>query len=235
MSKEEIEMRIVEWNELPEHMQISEVKRYYDILKKKQVELVLKRMFDVFFSLVLLVILSPIMVILAIWIKLDSEGSVFFRQERVTTYGNLFYIHKFRTMISDAEKIGSQITLKEDTRITTLGKKLRKYRLDELPQLIDILKGDMSFVGTRPEVPKYVQNYTNEMKATLLLPAGLTSEASIRYKDEAAVLNDEKNVQKKYIEDILPKKMEWNLYSLEHFSLKRDIQIMIKTAIEVLK
>lgn len=228
-------MRIVEWNELPEHMQISEVKRYYDILKKKQVELVLKRMFDVFFSLVLLIILSPIMVILAIWIKLDSEGSVFFRQERVTTYGNLFYIHKFRTMISDAEKIGSQITLKEDTRITTLGKKLRKYRLDELPQLIDILKGDMSFVGTRPEVPKYVQNYTNEMKATLLLPAGLTSEASIRYKDEAAVLNDEKNVQKKYIEDILPKKMEWNLYSLEHFSLKRDIQIMIKTAIEVLK
>lgn len=228
-------MRIVEWNELPEHMQISEVKRYYDILKKKQVELVLKRMFDVFFSLVLLIILSPIMVILAIWIKLDSEGSVFFRQERVTTYGNLFYIHKFRTMISDAEKIGSQITLKKDTRITTLGKKLRKYRLDELPQLIDILKGDMSFVGTRPEVPKYVQNYTNEMKATLLLPAGLTSEASIRYKDEAVVLNDEKNVQKKYIEDILPKKMEWNLYSLEHFSLKRDIQIMIKTAIEVLK
>ena len=170
-----------------------------------------------------------------IMIKMDSHGEVFFRQERVTQYGKKFRIHKFRTMVKNAESLGAQVTTKSDMRVTKVGKKLRGCRLDELPQLIDILQGNMSFVGTRPEVTKYVKQYTPEMMATLLLPAGVTSEASIEYKDEERLLADAKNADKTYVEVVLPQKMEWNLRSLNDFSFVGDIKTMFKTVWAVVR
>ena len=182
------------WDELPQNMQVKEVKRYYDILQRHKASLILKRLFDIIVAGVLLVLLSPLLLILAVCIKLDSKGPVFFRQVRVTTYGKSFRIFKFRTMVNNADKIGTQVTTKGDTRITKVGKALRGCRLDELPQLLNILSGDMTFVGTRPEVEKYVAHYTDEMKATLLLPAGVTSRASIEYKDEDTVCGVVRNI-----------------------------------------
>lgn len=176
------------WDDLPKNMQTEAVRPYYDILKKRKISLLFKRVFDIIVSIIMLVILSPIIIILSIAIVLDSKGGVFFRQERITQNGRKFYIHKFRTMVANAENLGSQVTVSNDVRVTKVGAKIRKYRLDELPQLIDILQGNMSFVGTRPEVTKYVEKYTPEMLATLLLPAGVTSEASIKYKDEERLL-----------------------------------------------
>ena len=182
------------WDELPQNMQVEEVKKYYDILQRHKVSLILKRLFDIIVAGVLLVLLSPLLLILAICIKLNSKGPVFFRQVRVTTYGKPFRIFKFRTMVNNADKIGTQVTTKDDARITKVGKALRGCRLDELPQLLNILSGDMTFVGTRPEVEKYVAHYTDEMKATLLLPAGVTSRASIEYKDEDTVCGVVRNI-----------------------------------------
>ena len=173
------------------------------------------------------------MIVIALAIVLDSPGEVFYRQERVTQYGKIFRIHKFRTMVSNADKIGSQVTTDNDKRITSIGRVLRKYRLDELPQLLDVLNGSMSYVGTRPEVPKYVEKYTAEMKATLLLPAGITSEASIRYKDEAKLLDDRADVDKVYVEKVLPKKMKYNLMAIEQFSFLNDIATMLRTVFAV--
>lgn len=223
------------WEDLPKGMQKQEVREYYDILAKKQLSLKSKRMFDVTVATILLIILSPLMIAIAILIKKDSEGPIFYRQERVTTYGKRFRIHKFRTMVANADQIGSAITVDGDSRITRIGGFLRKYRLDELPQLIDVLNGDMSFVGTRPEATKYVKKYTPEMRATLLLPAGITSEASIRYKDEAELLNSAGDVDKVYLEKVLPEKMKYNLSSIQKFSFLNDISIMSKTIIAVLK
>ena len=172
------------FDKLPKEFQNKEVRKYYDILKKKRFNLVLKRIFDIVCSVILLILLLPVFLILAIWIKIDSKGPVFYRQERVTKYGKIFRIYKFRTMVTNADKIGSLVTLSNDSRITKVGNKIRKCRLDELPQLINVLKGEMSFVGTRPEVSKYVDKYTKEMMATLLMPAGVTSSASIKYKDD---------------------------------------------------
>ena len=222
------------WEDLPEELQLPEIKEYYDILKKKKVSRFVKRLFDIVVSLVLLVVLCPVMIIIAILIQRDSKGGVFFRQERVTTYGKIFKIHKFRTMVKDADKIGSQVTTGSDARITGIGSVLRKYRLDELPQLIDVLTGDMSFVGCRPEVVKYVNAYTNEMKATLLMPAGITSEASIRYKDEADLLDGAEDVDKVYIEQILPAKMKYNLDSIRNFNIWNEFATMIRTVLAVL-
>lgn len=228
-------MILKSYQKLPEDLQNEEVKRYYDILAKKKVNLFLKRIFDIIMSFILLVILSPIFLVLSIWIKLDSKGPVFYRQERITTYGKKFRIFKFRTMVQDADKKGSLITLGQDTRITKIGSKIRKCRLDEIPQLINILKGDMSFVGTRPEVTKYVDKYTDEMKATLLMPAGVTSKASIEYKNEDEImdtfLNKGEKVDDIYIEHVLPEKMKYNLEYIEKFSLLEDIKICIKTII----
>ena len=228
-------MILKKYENLPRELQNDGVRRYYDILSKKKVSLFLKRIFDILMSLILLVVLSPVFLILAIWIKLDSKGPVFYRQERVTTYSKKFRILKFRTMIQDADKKGSLITLGQDTRITQIGNKIRKCRLDEIPQLINILKGDMSFVGTRPEVTKYVEKYTDEMKATLLMPAGVTSKASIEYKNEDQImdtfLNRGEKVDDIYIEHILPEKMKYNLEYIEKFSLLEDIKICIKTII----
>ena len=228
-------MMLCRWEKLPQAMQNDAVRPYYDSLQSKQISLFLKAVFDRAVSLVMLLALSPIFLLLAVLIKLDSPGEVFFRQERVTQYGRKFRIHKFRTMVKNAESLGTQVTTKSDMRVTKIGKKLRGCRLDELPQLIDILQGNMSFVGTRPEVTKYVEQYTPEMLATLLLPAGVTSEASIEYKDEEGLLADAKNADKTYVEVVLPQKMQWNLQSLQSFSFVGDIKTMIKTVWAVVK
>ena len=227
-------MILKEWNDLPVIMQNDAVKHYYDILSRHQISLILKRLFDIVVSLLMLIILCPFMMIIAIMIRLDSPGPALFLQERVTTYGKHFKILKFRTMVVNAEKMGSQVTTSGDQRITTLGKTLRDFRLDELPQLINILVGDMSFVGTRPEVVKYVDRYEPEMMATLLLPAGVTSEASIRYKDEYKLLEEAVDIDEVYVKKILPAKMVWNLNSIERFSFPREILTMIRTVFAVL-
>lgn len=222
------------WEELPECIRIPEVKKYYELLTRRKFSLVLKRVFDVLMALMLLIILGPLMVVIAVVIKVESPGEIFFRQTRVTTYGKEFRIHKFRTMIANADRLGTQITVNQDSRITRIGKILRKYRLDEMPQLIDVLEGNMSFVGTRPEVPSYVQKYSNEMKATLLMPAGITSEASIRYKDEAKLLDGADNVDFVYVNEILPAKMKYNLLALSEFSFKNEILTMLRTVLAVM-
>ena len=224
-------MILKDYEKLPEKMKNEKVKEYYDIISKKKISLVMKRIFDIFFSLVLLIILSPILLILAILIKIDSKGPVFYRQERVTTNGKIFRIFKFRTMVQNADKIGSLVTVGNDARITRVGKVIRKVRLDEIPQLINILKGEMTFVGTRPEVKKYVDKYTDEMMATLLMPAGVTSIASI--KDKAVKAGKDTDVA--YVEDVLPGKMKYNLEYLKQFSVLHDLKICIDTVIGVLR
>ena len=209
-------MRLVKWEKLPADMQTEEVREYYDVLRKKRFSLFWKRIFDIFVSAIMLIILSPLFLILAIAIKTDSKGPVFYRQERVTQYGKRFRIFKFRSMVQNADK-GSQVTVDHDSRVTKVGKFIRKFRLDEICQLIDIFRGTMTFVGTRPEVPKYVNEYTPEMKATLLLPAGVTSLASIYYKDEAELLSGAEDTDKTYVEKILPAKMYYNLRFLARY------------------
>ena len=228
-------MLLKKWEELPAVLRSEQVRPYYLSLQQKKGNLLAKLIFDRVVSLVMLIGLSPIFLLLAIMIKLDSPGEVFFRQERVTQYGRRFRIHKFRTMVKNAEALGTQVTTKSDMRVTNVGKKLRGCRLDELPQLLDILQGNMSFVGTRPEVTKYVEQYTPEMLATLLLPAGVTSEASIEYKDEERLLADAQNADKTYVEVVLPQKMAWNLRSLREFSFMGDIKTMIKTVWAVVR
>ena len=223
-----------EWEELPDFMKNDEVRPYYEILKKKKVSLIFKRAFDFVGGLILLVLLAIPMAIIAVWIKLDSEGPVFYRQERITTYGKHFRIHKFRTMVNNADKIGSAVTIGNDSRITKVGAKLRGCRLDELPQVLDLVSGNVSFVGTRPEAVKYVETYKPEYMATLLLPAGITSEASIRYKDEAKLLDGADDVDRVYMEDVLPGKMKYNLESIKNFSFFGDIATMFRTVFAVL-
>ena len=228
-------MLLKDWNELPVSMKKSEVKEYYDILQKKRMSLALKRIFDIVMSSILIVLASPVLLFIAVWIKLDSKGPVFYRQERVTQYGRKFRIFKFRTMVTNADKIGTLVTTKNDSRITKVGEKIRKCRLDELPQLFNILTGDMSFVGTRPEVQKYVDHYTNEMMATLLLPAGVTSLASINYRDEDEILakyvDENHSVDEVYVDRILPDKMYYNLEYLKTFNIVGDIILCVKTVI----
>lgn len=228
-------MRMISWKKLPPQMQTEAVKPYYEILQKKQISLIFKRLFDIVVSLIMLLILSPVFLVLAIAIKLDSKGPVFYRQVRVTQYGKEFRIFKFRTMVNNADKIGSQVTVGGDSRITRVGKVIRECRLDEIGQLLNILGGSMTFVGTRPEVPKYVEKYTPEMWATLLLPAGVTSEASIRYKDEAALLDAAEDVDATYIQDVLPGKMKYNLRSIQEYSFFKDIKTMFQTVFAVVE
>ncbi len=226
-------MLICKWEKLPDEMKTDEVREYYDILRKKNFSLFLKRIFDVFVSALMLIMLSPLFLILAIAIKIDSKGPVFYRQERVTQYGKRFRIFKFRSMVVNADK-GSLVTVDNDSRITKVGKFIRKYRLDEICQLIDVFRGTMTFVGTRPEVPKYVAKYSPEMMATLLLPAGVTSLASIYYKDEAELLNSAEDTDKVYVEKVLPAKMYYNLKAIKKFGFWRDIKIMFMTVFAVL-
>lgn len=227
-------MILRKWENLPPKMQVPEVKEYYDLLSKRKFQLVLKRAFDVAVSFLLLVMLSPAFAVLAIAIKLDSKGPVFYRQTRVTRYGENFRIFKFRSMVTDADK-GSLLTVDGDSRITKTGKFIRKYKLDELSQLLDVFRGTMTFVGTRPEVPKYVEKYTPEMMATLLMPAGITSEASVYYKDENELLDASEDVEKTYLEVVLPDKMKYNLAAIRGFSFIDDIKVMILTVLAVFR
>ena len=222
-------MSLKKFDNLPEFMRNKEVKEYYDILNKRRGQLVLKRILDFIGGLIGTILLLPIMIVIAIVIKCESRGPVLFKQVRITQYGREFKIFKFRTMVVNAEKLGTQVTSKNDPRITKVGKFLRKYRLDELPQIINILIGDLSFVGTRPEVPRYVKEYTDEMIATLLLPAGVTSEASIEFKDEEKILDNSDNVDSDYINKVLPLKMKYNLHYIKLFTILYDIKIMFRT------
>ena len=224
---------MLKWEKLPEFMKTEEVRKYYDVLKKKKASRFFKRAFDIVASLILLIVLSPVFLILAIAIKIDSKGPVFYRQERVTRYGKHFRIHKFRSMVQNADK-GSLVTVSGDSRITKVGKFIRKCRLDEICQLIDVFCGSMTFVGTRPEVPKYVEKYTDEMNATLLMRAGVTSLASIYYKDEAELLDSAEDTDKVYIEQILPGKMKYNLKAIERFGFWGDIKLLFMTVFAVL-
>ena len=223
------------WEELPEFMRTPEGRPYWEILNKKRGQLVLKRIFDIAAALILLILLAIPMAVIAALIKKDSEGPVFYRQERVTTYGRHFRIHKFRTMVSNADKIGTAVTVGNDSRITRVGAKLRGHRLDELPQVFDVLQGTMSFVGTRPEAVKYVERYRPEWNATLLMPAGITSEASIRYKDEAELLDKADDADKAYVEKVLPEKMQYNLESIRKFGFLQDMETMIRTVVAVIR
>ena len=222
------------WEELPDFMRVPEVRPYWEILNKKRGQLILKRCFDFIAAIFMLIVLAIPMGIIALLIKLDSDGPVFYRQERVTTYGRHFRIHKFRTMVSNADKIGTAVTVGNDSRITKVGAKLRRLRLDELPQVLDVIQGTMSFVGTRPEAVKYVEQYQPEFNATLLMPAGITSEASIRYKDEDRLLNAADDVDRVYVEQVLPAKMVWNLESVCRFRFLREILTMFRTVCAVL-
>lgn len=223
------------WEELPEEMKKREVLRYYEILQKKRGALVAKRIFDVVMSVILILLLFPFMVLIGIAVKVTSPGEVIFRQVRVTTYGRRFRIYKFRTMISGAPQKGTQVTISGDARVTGIGHFLRKVRLDELPQLFNVLKGDMSFVGTRPEVEKYVEQYSDVMYATLLMPAGVTSTASIEYKEEERLLSEGEDVDETYVGQILPAKMEYNLKYIENYSFWGDIRILFRTVAAVLR
>ena len=226
-------MRLVKWEALPAAMQTPQVREYYDILDKKRGSLLCKRLFDIGVSAVMLVLLSPVFLVLAVVIKLDSPGPVFYRQVRLTQYGKPFRIFKFRTMVQGADK-GSQVTVGGDSRITRVGKVIRKCRLDEIGQLLDVFRGTMTFVGTRPEVPKYAASYTPEMMATFLLPAGVTSLTSIYYKDEERLLSGAEDSDRVYVEKILPGKMRYNLEGIRSFGFFKDIKIMGMTFLAML-
>lgn len=226
-------MLLCKWEKLPEVMRRPAIRAYYDVLNQKRFSLLIKRVFDFVAALVLLVIASPLLLGIAIAIRCDSSGPVFFRQTRVTRYGREFRIFKFRTMVADADKGSGQLTVSGDSRITRVGRRIRDNRLDELPQLLNILAGDLSFVGTRPEVPRYVAQYSDEMLATLLLPAGVTSEASILYKDEARLLDGAEDAAAVYVQEVLPGKMAYNLESIRRFSLWREVKTLFRTVMAV--
>lgn len=228
-------MKLRKWTDLPDKMRTKEVRKYYNILVKRSGWFEAKRVLDIVVASIMLAVLAFPMLVVAVLIKLDSPGPVFFRQERVTQYGRIFRIYKFRTMVNNASKIGTQVTVSNDARITKVGKWLRRLRIDEFPQLFNILAGDMTLVGTRPEVKKYVLEYTPEMYATLLLPAGLTSKTSIAYKDEDRLLADAKDADETYIREVLPAKMKYNLESLRKFGLKSDMSVLWNTFVSVIK
>ena len=220
---------VCRWESLPKELQIDAVRPYWEILRRKSLSLFFKRIFDILVSSVSLILLSPLFLVLAIAIKVDSRGPVFFRQERVTQYGRIFRIHKFRSMVRDADKKGTLVTVNNDARVTRVGRFIRKTKMDEISQLIDVFQGTMSFVGTRPEVRKYVYQYSDEMKATLLLPAGITSSASIKYRNENEILDGASDVDKVYVEQVLPEKMVWNLEDIRKYGFWREIGICFRT------
>lgn len=229
-------MILKSFEELPLEFRNDEVKVYYDILSNKKRSLILKRVIDIIFSVILIILLCIPMLVIALIIKISAtKGPVFYKQERVTKYGKHFMILKFRTMIVGSDQCGELLTKEGDERVTLIGRALRKYRLDELPQIFHVFTGKMSIVGTRPEVVKYVDKYSPVYYATLLLPAGITSFASIKYKDEDKLLKDGDDVDKIYLQKILPSKMRYNLKYIERFGLRRDLHLMFKTVKEVFK
>lgn len=228
-------MRLIAYDELPDKFKREEILPYYESLAGKRGTLFIKRIFDILASLLLLIFLSPIMLIMALFIYVDSPGPVFYKQKRISQYGKEFNILKFRTMIVGADKQGSQITKWRDRRITSLGKIIRKLHIDELPQFWNVLKGEMTFVGVRPEVPKFVAHYSPEMWATLLMPAGMISRCSIIYKDENDLLAKAKDPEKTYIEEILPAKMKINLQEIKEVSIGKDLKIILDSLLSVFK
>lgn len=217
------------YEQLPEEMKNEATRQYWDLLEARRFSLVCKRVFDVTVSALSLLILSPFFLILAVAIKLDSPGPVFYRQVRVGRYNRDFRIYKFRTMVQDADKIGPPITTGRDPRITRVGALIRKLRLDEFSQFLNVLGGSMSFVGPRPEVRRYVNAYTPEGMATLLVRPGLTAPSSIAFRDEDQLLNSGDDPEKIYVEKILPPKTALNLEYLKHISVLHDISIMFQT------
>lgn len=198
--------------------------------------MIAKRIFDLVFSLAGLILLSPLFLIIALLIKLDSPGAVFFRQTRVGRGGEPFRIHKFRTMATEASARSLQLTVGADPRITRTGRWLRKYKLDELPQLIDVVRGKMSLVGPRPEVPEYVKCYSREQKDIVLsVRPGITDNASIEYRDENAILAESDNPEQDYIEKIMPIKLGYYLRYVAERSMTGDIAIILRTFRAVLR
>ena len=195
----------------------------------------IKRIVDLFFSTMGLVILSPIFIILAIWIKRDSVGPIFFRQARVGQYGIPFNIFKFRTMVVDSTFKGPLITVSEDRRITKIGKVLRHYKLDELPQLINVFKGEMSLVGPRPEVPRYVEMFKKEYDAVLRVKPGITDYAAIEFRDEENILKSYPDPEDGYCTDILPKKIQLYKKYLKNRNFFVDLKIIILTIRNIAK
>lgn len=193
---------------------------------------IIKRIFDFTVSLIGVIILSPIFIIVSISIKLDSKGSILFLQKRVGQYGKEFNIYKFRTMVTNAEKLGTQITIGKDNRITRVGSFLRKFKIDELPQLFNVLKGDMSLVGPRPEVPKYVNLYTEEQRKVLQVRPGITDIASLRYKDENDILGSVDNPEEYYVNVIMKDKLKLNIEYIEKSNIFLDIYLIIKTIVK---
>jgi lipopolysaccharide/colanic/teichoic acid biosynthesis glycosyltransferase len=216
-------------------MRVDAVRPYYEHLRTKIASLIVKRVADLILAVFLLILLSPLLLLTAVAIFIDDPGPVIYRQERVTRYNKTFRIFKFRTMVRDADRLGTLITTEHDPRITRVGRIIRTVRLDEVPQLLNVIAGSMTFVGTRPEVRRYVDAYAPEMYATLLLPAGVTSEASILYKDEAELLDKAADVDACYINEVLPQKMVINLSSLKNFSLWKDIKVLFRTLIHILR
>jgi len=188
-----------------------------------------KRLFDIFFSLLGLILISPFLIIVSIIIKITSEGPVFFLQERLGQYEKPFFIYKFRTMVVNAESLGKQITVKGDTRITKVGKVLRRYKIDEFPQLINVLLGEMSFVGPRPEVKKYVDLYTNDQKEIFKVKPGITDYASIEYRNENDLLSTVEDPEEYYINTIMQDKIKLNKKYIQKNNLFIDVKIILKT------
>jgi lipopolysaccharide/colanic/teichoic acid biosynthesis glycosyltransferase len=195
----------------------------------------LKRIFDLVVAFMFICILSPIVILIAIAIKLDSKGSMFYLQERVGLNGKLFKLFKFRTMKPNADKSGLLTIGANDIRITRVGKILRNSKLDELPQLVNVLLGDMSIVGPRPEVKKYVELYTPEQKRVLTLQPGITDYASIQYVNESELLKKYENPEESYIKEIMPHKLELNLFYIDHRSFKTDLSIIFATLFRIIK
>lgn len=217
------------YQELPENMKNNEIKEYWGLLKTKRFSLALKRIFDIIVSLLILIVLSPFFLLLALAVKLDSKGPVFYRQVRVGRYNQDFKIFKFRTMVQDADRVGPPLTVGDDPRVTRVGRFIRKLRLDEFSQILNVLGGSMSLVGPRPEVRKYVDAYTPEYMATLLIRPGITASSSIAFKDEDKILNFGGDPERIYVEQILPPKMDLNLKYLRNIGLCNDIKVLFQT------
>ena len=217
------------YQELPENMKNNEIKEYWGLLKTKRFSLALKRIFDIIVSLLILIVLSPFFLLLALAVKLDSKGPVFYRQVRVGRYNQDFKIFKFRTMVQDADRVGPPLTVGDDPRVTRVGHFIRKLRLDEFSQILNVLGGSMSLVGPRPEVRKYVDAYTPEYMATLLIRPGITASSSIAFKDEDKILNSGGDPERIYVEEILPPKMDLNLKYLQNIGLWNDLKVLLQT------
>jgi lipopolysaccharide/colanic/teichoic acid biosynthesis glycosyltransferase len=193
-----------------------------------------KRIFDLLSALIVIIVFSPLLILLSVWIAFDSKGGVFYKQERVGKNGKLFNLLKFRSMRPNADRAG-QLTVGDDNRVTKVGRFIRKYKLDELPQLFNIVKGEMSVVGPRPEVPKYVDMYSEEQKKVLLALPGLTDFASIEYLDEQKILGAADNPEKIYREEVMPAKLELNLKYIKERNFWLDIGLIFKTIFSIFR